>query len=204
MHVRPLTITGAYEFTPRAFTDVRGAFVAPFQRGPFELATGHPLFPIAQIGHSRSRRGVFRGIHFTTAPPGMATYVYCSQGHVRDFVVDLRVGSPTFGAWDSVDLDGARPRGIFLPVGLGHGYEVRQDDTVITYMLSGGYVPEHERAVTVHDPELALPLAGDGSLVLSPRDTGAPTLATVRAEGGLPDYAECVRLQAALTEKEPR
>lgn len=198
MHVRALTITGAYEFTPRAFPDSRGAFIAPFQEEPFETATSQPLFPIAQIGHSRSRRGVFRGIHFTSAPPGMATYVYCAHGRIRDFVVDLRVGSPTFGSWESVELTGAHPRGIFLPVGLGHGYEVLEDDTVVTYLLSGGYVPENERAISVHDPDLALPVSGKDTLRLSARDQDAPSLASVRTAGGLPSFEECVRIQEAL------
>src|SRR5512139_106689 len=104
MRTRELAVAGAFEFTPQAFSDLRGTFVSPLQEEPFIAAVG-ARFPVAQTNLNVSARGVLRGIHFTTTPPGQAKYVYCPSGRARDVVVDLRLGSPTFGRWDSVELD---------------------------------------------------------------------------------------------------
>ncbi|MFI1017730.1 dTDP-4-dehydrorhamnose 3,5-epimerase family protein [Streptomyces sp. NPDC020965] len=198
MQWNELGVRGAFAFTPDVYPDRRGLFVSPFQNGPFTEATGRPLFPITLTGHSRNQRGVVRGVHFTTAPPGMATYVTCSRGSAVDMVVDLRVGSPTFGQWDSVVLDSEKFRAVYLPVGMGHAFQALEDTTVISYLMSGGYVPEHEKAISVFDPALALPLRDDIPPILSDRDRAAPTLAETRELGLLPDYAECLRLDALL------
>ncbi|MFE7133465.1 dTDP-4-dehydrorhamnose 3,5-epimerase family protein [Streptomyces sp. NPDC057638] len=198
MHWHALGVSGAYAFTPDVYPDQRGLFVSPFQADGFTRATGRRMFRPTLTGHSRNRRGVIRGVHFTTTPPGMATYVSCARGSALDFVVDLRVGSPTFGRWDSVVLDAEKFHSVYLPVGLGHAFQALEDDTVVSYLLSGGYVPEHERAVSVFDPELGLPLREDIPPVLSPRDSSALSLAETRERGLLPDYATCLRLDAEL------
>jgi GNAT superfamily N-acetyltransferase len=99
-----------------------------FTTGP--AAAGHPLFAPAQISHSRSRRGVVRGVHYTATPPGMAKLVHCPQGRALDFIVDLRTGSPAFGRWESVELDPASGRSAYLPVGVGHLFVALEDDEV--------------------------------------------------------------------------
>jgi epimerase EvaD len=98
MESRRLSVDGAFVFTPRVFPDDRGLFVSPFQESAFVDAVGGPLFPVAQTNHSRSRRGVVRGIHYTVTPPGTAKYVYCPRGRSLDIVVDIRVGSPTYSS----------------------------------------------------------------------------------------------------------
>lgn len=195
MQVRQLKIEGAYEFTPRVFGDTRGHFVSPYQEDVFEEAVGRPLFPVVQSSYSVSRRGVVRGIHFTAVPPGMGKYTYCSRGRAVDYVVDTRLGSPTFGMWDSVELDEFDRRSVYLPIGVGHLFVALEDDTTISYMLSTGYVPSREHSVHPLDPELALPFPEGMELLLSERDRSAPTLAEARAAGILPDYAESLRLE---------
>ena len=118
MEVRELAVPGAFEFTPRVFPDDRGLFVCPFEEESFVKAVGHPL-RLAQTNHSKSRRGVLRGMHFADVPPGQAKYVYCPQGALLDVVVDIRVGSPTFGTWDAVRLDPVDFRAVYVPEGVG-------------------------------------------------------------------------------------
>ncbi|MEU1876760.1 dTDP-4-dehydrorhamnose 3,5-epimerase family protein [Streptosporangium sp. NPDC020072] len=189
MRVRELKVEGAYELTPEVFGDERGFFLSPYQEEPFVRAVGRPLFPVAQASHSRSRRGVVRGVHFTATPPGMAKYAYCAGGVALDVVLDTRVGSPTYGVWDSVVLDQRDFRSVYLPVGVGHLFVALEDDTAVSYLLSTGYVAENELAVSPLDPALGLPLPRDLDLILSERDRRAPTLAEAERAGILPDYA---------------
>jgi 5-epimerase len=200
MQSRKLAVEGAVEFTPQVFADDRGIFVSPFQEEAFVQALGHPLFPVAQTNHSRSRRGVVRGAHFTLTPPGIGKYVYCARGRTIDFVIDIRVGSPTFGVFDSVLLDQESFRAVYFPVGVAHAFVALEDDTVVSYMLSDGYDPANEKAISVLDPVLKLPLGTDGDHVLSERDRAAPTIEQARNLGMLPDYAQCQKLERALYE----
>lgn len=197
MRVRPLAVAGAYAFTPRRFADRRGYFVSPFQEDAFHLAVGRRTLPVAQTNISRSDLGVVRGIHFTATPPGQAKYVSCIGGRSRDFVVDLRIGSPTFGQWDMVILDQEDCRAVYLPVGVGHAFAAEEPDTVMSYLVSSAYVPENELAVDVRDPVLGLPLPPGAEDRLSERDTVAPTLAEARAAGLLPTYEEAIRRERA-------
>lgn len=150
---------------------------------------------MAQTNHSRSRRGVVRGVHFTATPPGTAKYVYCARGRALDIVVDIRVGSPTFGRWDAVLLDQRDFRSVYLPVGVGHAFVALEEDTVVSYLLSRAYVPEHELALSALDPALGLPIPDDTPPLLSDRDQAAPTLAEAGERGLLPDYAACRSLE---------
>jgi epimerase EvaD len=191
MQVRKLAIADAYEFTPRIFADNRGLFVAPFQEAAFIDAVGHPL-RLAQTNHSVSRRGTIRGVHFADTPPGQAKYVYCPKGALLDVVVDIRVGSPTFGHWDAVRLDADSYRCVYLAEGLGHAFVALTDDTVMVYLCSTGYAPERERGITPLDDALGLPWPAGIEPVLSEKDTAAPTLAEAEAAGILPKYSDCL------------
>ncbi|MGH3982283.1 MAG: dTDP-4-dehydrorhamnose 3,5-epimerase family protein [Pseudonocardiaceae bacterium] len=198
MEARELAVEGAFEFVPEVFPDDRGLFVSPFQHPIFEAAVGHPLFPVKQTNHSRSRCGVIRGIHYTVTPPGTAKYVYCARGRSLDIVVDVRAGSPTYGFWDAVLLDQKHFRTMYFPVGVGHAFLALEDDTVMVYMLSGSYVPEHELAVSALDPALGLPIPTGFVPILSERDSAAPTMEAARAAGALPDYVACVAAEEVL------
>jgi dTDP-4-dehydrorhamnose 3,5-epimerase len=193
MEVAPLAVAGAWRFTPRVFPDARGSFAAPLQEEPFVRAVGHPPV-LAQVSASVSHRGVLRGIHYADVPPGQAKYVYCPAGALLDVVVDLRVGSPTFGRWDAVRLDATTMTAVYLPEGVGHGFLALEDHTVTQYLLSTAYRPAAEHGVDPLDPALGLPWTtwADGAdlvlsdLVLSDKDRAAPTLDEARRAGALP------------------
>lgn len=191
MDVRELAVPGAFEFTPRVFPDDRGLFVCPFQEEDFVKAVGHPL-RLAQTNHSRSRRGVIRGMHFADVPPGQGKYVYCPQGALLDVVVDIRVGSPTFGAIDVVRLDPVDFRAVYVAEGLGHGIMALEDDSVISYLCSTGYNPGGEHGLNPLDPELGIPWPEDIEAVLSDKDRAAPGLTEARESGLLPSYEDCL------------
>ncbi|MET9232611.1 dTDP-4-dehydrorhamnose 3,5-epimerase [Lentzea sp. NPDC003310] len=200
MEVRTLAVEGALEFTPRVFGDDRGRFLSPFQEAAFTEAHGAPLFPVRQTNHSVSARGVVRGIHYTTTPPGCAKYVYCAAGAAIDIVVDIRVGSPTFGQWDSVLMDQNHHRTMYFPVGVGHAFVALEDNTVMSYMVSSSYVAANELALDVLDPTLGLPVPKDITPILSERDSVAITLAQAREQGLLPDYELCRQIERDLTQ----
>jgi dTDP-4-dehydrorhamnose 3,5-epimerase len=188
MQSAALSIPGAWVFTPPAFTDDRGLFVAPYQEAAFVEAVGAPL-RVAQSNHSVSRRGVIRGVHFADVPPGQAKYVYCPRGALLDVVVDVRVGSPTFGRCEAVRLDSTNYRAVYLSEGLGHAFCALEDDTVASYLCSTPYAPAIERALDPLDPGLALPWPAELTPVLSTKDADAPSLAEAERAGLLPRYA---------------
>ncbi|KFU79324.1 epimerase EvaD [Amycolatopsis lurida] len=199
MQARKLAVEGALEFTPRVFPDDRGLFVSPYQEEAFIEAHGGPLFPVAQTNHSRSKRGVVRGIHYTVTPPGTAKYVYCPRGKALDIVVDIRVGSPTFGKWDAVLMDQESFRTMYFPVGVGHAFVALEDDTVMSYMISSPYVAENELALSPLDPALGLPIDTDVVPILSERDTAALTLGEAEGQGMLPDYNVSLEIERRLS-----
>ncbi len=198
VQARKLGIEGALAFTPPVYRDDRGLFTSPYQDAPFTGARGTSLFPVRDISHNLSARGVLRGIHYTTTPPGRAKYVYCPYGRVHDYLVDLRVGSPTFGRWEAAELGGDDCRALYIPVGVGHAFLSLEDDSMVVYVMSHGYVPENELAVSPLDPELGLPLPDGYDLAQSERDTAAPTLAEALAQGLLPSYDTCRKVEAEL------
>jgi dTDP-4-dehydrorhamnose 3,5-epimerase len=190
--MEPLDIYGAYLYTSRRFPDDRGEFYEMYRSAEFAEVVGHPM-TVAQVNCVVSRRGALRGIHFADVPPGQAKYVTCLTGRVFDVVVDVRVGSPTFGQWQGLLLESERPRGLYLAEGLGHVLLALTDGAKVSYMCSEGYNPARERTVRAFDPGIGIewPLE-PAECVLSGRDTEAPTLAQARAAGMLPDYAACV------------
>ncbi|MFF2062810.1 dTDP-4-dehydrorhamnose 3,5-epimerase family protein [Streptomyces sp. NPDC058200] len=191
-------IEGVVQFTSLVHTDDRGLFAGPFRNDAFQEALGRPLFPVKDISHNLSGRGVLRGIHYTATPPGRAKYIYCPYGRVRDFLVDLRVGSPTFGRWTEAELHGGEGRALYVPVGVGHAFLSLEDDSMVVYVMSQGYVPEHELAVSPLDATLGLSLPDPAELVVSARDRAAPSLAEAREKGLLPDYETCREVEEAL------
>ncbi len=192
MQVRPLAIDGAFEVTPVQHGDGRGVFLEWYKAPVFREQTGHAL-DVAQANCSVSAAGVLRGIHFADVPPGQAKYVTCVRGAALDVVVDVRVGSPTFGQWDSVLLDDVDRREIYLAEGLGHAFMALEDDTTIVYLCSAGYAPGREHGVHPLDPAIGITwptTARDGSPIepqLSAKDLAAPTLADAAASGLLPE-----------------
>jgi len=195
---RELTVPGAWEIAPAVHGDNRGAFFEWFTEGGFAEMTGH-RFGMRQANCSTSAAGVLRGLHFAQLPPGQAKYVTCVKGAVFDVVVDIRVGSPTYGRWDSVLLDDVEHRTIYLSEGLAHGFLALQDDSTVMYLCSTPYSPQREHTIAATDPEIGIewPLPAS-QLELSERDAAAPSLAEVRAAGLLPTWAQAQAFSAGL------
>ncbi len=147
---------------------------------------------------SVSNKGTVRGIHFADVPPGQAKYVQCFDGRILDIAVDIRVGSPTFGQWEAVELDSETRRGLYLAEGLGHAFCALTTSVTVGYLCSEPYAPTREHGVNPLDTELNLPWPDGDHSVLSPKDAAAPTLAQARETGLLPSYAECVRWRESL------
>ena len=199
MSFRELKIAGAWEYTPRQFGDDRGVFFEWFKSSAFQEVTGRPL-DLQQANCSVSAAGVLRGIHFTDTPPGQAKYVTCTKGAFLDVIVDLRVGSPTFGQWDSVLIDDVDRRAVYLSEGLGHAILSLEDNSTVMYLCSIEYTPSLDRDLNPLDSELAIDWpthARDGSVLtfqLSDKDKAAPSLADALAAGYLPIFDEEVQL----------
>ncbi len=188
MDVRELGVPGAYEITPRQWRDDRGVFLEWYRHDVLAETIGHPL-NLRQANTSVSAKGVVRGIHFADVPRGQAKYVTVTQGAVVDFAIDIRVGSPTFGRWDSVILDTVDRRAIYLAEGLGHAFVALAHDATVSYLVSDTYNPTAEHGINPLDPEIGLIFPDiAGELQLSPKDLQAPSLASAAAEGLLPRW----------------
>jgi dTDP-4-dehydrorhamnose 3,5-epimerase len=188
MTVRELAIPGAWEITPQQHADDRGVFYEWFSDPDFVEFSGH-RFDLRQANCSVSAAGVLRGLHFAQLPPSQAKYVTCLHGKVLDVVVDIRVGSPTFGQWDSVLLDDRDRRSIYISEGLGHAFLALQDDSTVMYLCSASYDPAREHTINVLDPAFDIVWPDlDGEPIMSDRDREAPTLDEVEAAGLLPTW----------------
>ncbi len=203
MKARALSIGGAVEFTPNQFDDDRGVFFEHYRFEPLEEALGHP-FTVRQGNTSVSKRGTVRGIHYALVPPGQAKYVTAVSGAVLDYVIDLRIGSPTFGASESVRLDEVDRRAVYLAEGLGHCFVALTDDAVVSYLVSEVYNPQRELGISPTDPDIGLVFPDEaGEPLLSPKDLAAPSLQQALDGGLLPSYEECIAYEAALAETRP-
>ncbi|MEV0583058.1 dTDP-4-dehydrorhamnose 3,5-epimerase [Nonomuraea sp. NPDC050310] len=188
--MRPLSIDGAWVYEPRVHADPRGSFAEAFRAADLP----HP-FELAQVNCSVSGRGVIRGIHFADVPPSQAKYVMCVAGAVLDVVVDVRVGSPTFGRWEAVELDDRTRAAVLIAEGLGHAFMALSEEATVLYLCSQPYSPGREHGVHplsagIEWPELAP--------VLSEKDAAAPTLEQARAGGLLPSFEECREFYTTL------
>jgi dTDP-4-dehydrorhamnose 3,5-epimerase len=189
MQIRQLDIAGAWEITPQLHADARGLFFEWLTDRGFTSFAGHRL-DVRQANCSVSAAGVLRGLHFAQLPPSQAKYVTCLSGSVFDVVVDIRVGSPTFGHWDSVLLDDRYRRSVYLSEGLAHGFIALQDNSTVMYLCSAEYNPQREHTIAATDPALAIDWPTGHKLALSDRDAAAPTLEELRATGLLPTWEE--------------
>jgi dTDP-4-dehydrorhamnose 3,5-epimerase len=199
MKVRELSIPGSWEITPTVHGDSRGMFFEWLTDRGFTAFAGHRL-DVRQANCSVSSAGVLRGVHFAQVPPSQAKYVTCVAGSVFDVVVDTRVGSPTFGQWDSVLLDDSDRRTVYISEGLGHGFLALQDNSTVMYLCSSEYNPQREHTICATDPELAIdwPLVDGAAPSLSDRDAAAPSFEDVRASGLLPSWEETRRFVDGL------
>jgi dTDP-4-dehydrorhamnose 3,5-epimerase len=197
VEIRELAARDSYVLDLVPHGDTRGRFTEWYRADVLRDAFGFGL-TLAQANHSVSTRGVLRGVHFALVPPGQAKYVYCPTGKVLDVVVDVRVGSPTFGVHDAVVLDSEQPRAVYLSEGLGHAFVSLVDGSSVTYLVSTGYSPGREFGISPTDPALDLPWPADLELELSAKDRVAPTLEEAREQGLLPTMEQCSARYAEL------
>lgn len=188
MQIRPLDIAGAYELTPQLWSDDRGVFMEWYRYDVLMEQFGVGI-GLRQANTSVSRRGVLRGVHYADVPPGQAKHVTATRGAALDIIVDIRVGSPTFGQWDAVLLDTVDRRAVYLAEGLGHAFLALEDDTTVSYLVSHTFDPVREHGISPLDPALGLELPiGADELIVSEKDLAAPTLAEAAAAGALPEW----------------
>ncbi len=180
MEVLPTRLPGLKLIQPRVFGDERGFFHETFRKDAY-AAVGIDC-EFVQDNHSRSRRGVVRGMHFAVGP-GQAKLVRCARGRIVDVVVDIRRGSPTYGQWEAFELDDRSLRQLFVPVGFAHGFCVLSDVADVVYKCSHYYDPELERGIHYLDPDIAIEWPLDPrEMVPSERDRQAPRLAEIADE----------------------
>jgi dTDP-4-dehydrorhamnose 3,5-epimerase len=198
VQIRELGIPDAFEITPKQFGDDRGVFLESYRFDKLAEVVGHPL-DLRQGNTSVSRRGVVRGVHYTDVPRGQAKYVSVGHGAAIDYVVDIRVGSPTFGKWDSVLLDDVDRRAVYLAEGIGHAFVALTDNATVNYFTTDVYNPSREHGVHPLDPQLELTFPAEaGEPILSPADAAAPTLAEAVAAGVLPNWVDLRAYYAEL------
>lgn len=190
-NMKSLGIDGAWVYTPRIHRDDRGHFNEWFHTREFQDDLGYSL-ELRQVNSSVSRRGVIRGVHFTDVPPGQAKYVFCPSGSILDVIVDLRAGSPTFGRWESVQLDDRERRAVYLEHGLGHAIMALSDGATAVYLCTATYSPGDDHEVNPLDPDIGIRWPGDGEYLMSAKDSSAPSLAQAAASGLLPSYEACL------------
>ncbi|QNK54066.1 dTDP-4-keto-6-deoxy-D-glucose epimerase [Dermacoccus sp. 147Ba] len=197
MQITPLRIEGAYRVAPRQFPDDRGVFMEGFRGDKLAEHIGHEM-RVVQTNISVSSRGAVRGIHFADVPPSQAKYVTAVSGSFLDFVVDIRVGSPTFGEWESVRLDTDSRVAVYLSEGLGHCLVALEDNSTAVYLCSQPYNPTGEHGINPLDPRVGLDLPADLEPVVSAKDAAAPNLEEAAAQGLLPNYDDCLALAESL------
>jgi dTDP-4-dehydrorhamnose 3,5-epimerase len=172
----PTRLDGPILLEPKVHGDARGFFLETF-RADVARAHGIPS-EFVQDNHSRSRRGIVRGMHFQV---GMAKLVRCGRGAIFDVLVDLRRGSPTFAQWEGFELNDSNHHQLYCPDGFAHGFCVLSEVADVIYKTSTYYDPELERGLAYDDPDVAIEWPGGLELVGSARDRSAPRLAELEA-----------------------
>lgn len=175
MKVVPTAIPEVLLLEPRVFGDERGFFLEPYNKRTFRQATGLDL-EFVQDNHSRSRRGVLRGLHYQIRQP-QGKLIRALAGRIFDVAVDLRRSSPTFGKWVGLELSADSMHVLWIPPGFAHGFAVLSEQADIIYKTTDYYAPEHERTVRWNDPQLGIAWPLSGEPLLSEKDRRGASLA---------------------------
>ncbi len=190
-----MSVLDAYRMTPDQIPDRRGLFYEAWRGSELEKLTGH-RFPVCQVNYSVSSRHTLRGIHGTMLPPGQGKIVTCVRGAALDVVVDLRVGSPTFGKFDTTLQEAGSGIAVYLPDGLGHAFLALEDDTCMNYLCSAEYVPGTMVDIQALDPALGIPWPLEADPIRSDKDAAAPTLERAVELGLLPTFEDARAVDA--------
>ena len=186
MKLTPLGIQGAWLAESPVWSDERGFFREWFKSEDITNATGRS-FGIEQANISVSSAGTLRGIHYSTAPRGQAKWITCISGSIKDVIVDIRPGSPTFGLWIEVELSGDSGNALFISEGLGHGFLALQDNTAVAYLVSTPFSPSDEFEINPLDEKIGINWGmSTTELKISDKDKNAATLSERFNEGNLP------------------
>ncbi|MBC7205102.1 MAG: dTDP-4-dehydrorhamnose 3,5-epimerase [Methyloversatilis sp.] len=183
MKVIETGIEGLLVLEPKVFGDARGFFMESFNARIFAEVTGLKL-EFVQDNHSRSGRGVLRGLHYQVQQP-QGKLVRVSQGRVFDVAVDLRRSSPTFGRWFGVELSGENHRQFWVPAGFAHGFYVLSETADFLYKTTDYYAPEHERSLAWNDPTVGVQWPLEGEPLLSAKDLAGKPLGGCEVFEGL-------------------
>ncbi len=183
MNVIETGIPGLLVLEPKVFGDARGFFMESFNARTFAEVTGVKA-DFVQDNHSRSGRGVLRGLHYQVQQP-QGKLVRVAQGRVFDVAVDLRRSSPTFGRWYGVELSGENHRQFWVPVGFAHGFYVLSDSADFLYKTTDYYAPQHERSLAWNDPTVGVQWPLDGEPLLSAKDLAGKPLGQCEVFEGL-------------------
>ncbi|MFO1218978.1 MAG: dTDP-4-dehydrorhamnose 3,5-epimerase [Burkholderiaceae bacterium] len=177
MKVTATALAGVLVLEPRVIHDNRGFFLESWNRRTFREATGLDA-EFVQDNHSRSSRGVLRGLHYQLPPCAQGKLVRVTQGSVFDVAVDIRRSSSTFGRWIGVELNEAEHRQLWIPPGFAHGFVVLSENADVLYKTTGYYAPAQERVLRYDDPDLAISWPfPTRSLILATRDISGQKLA---------------------------
>ncbi|MFM9179794.1 MAG: dTDP-4-dehydrorhamnose 3,5-epimerase [Phycisphaerales bacterium] len=173
MLARRLEIPEVFVLEPRVFCDDRGFLFESFSERSFREAVGIDV-RFVQDNHSRSARGVLRGLHYQLAPSAQGKLVRVVRGAVFDVAVDLRRGSPTFGRWVGAELSDSNRRQLWIPEGFAHGFLALQDGTEVLYTATAFYDPARERCIRWDDDRLSIRWPDVGHVAVSAKDAAAP------------------------------
>ena len=168
MRTIPTTIPDVMILEPKVFDDSRGFFFESFNQQAFNNATGLDM-QFVQDNHSRSSKGVLRGLHYQIQQP-QGKLVRVTQGVVFDVAVDIRRSSPTFGQWVGIELNAETHRQFWIPAGFAHGFVVLSESADFLYKTTDYYAPEFERCIAWNDPAIAIDWQYDGEPQLSGKD----------------------------------
>ena len=189
MKAHPLKISGSWKIEFQKFEDNRGFFYESFKAEEFQKLFGRN-FVIKQTNTSSSSKGSVRGIHYALVPPSQAKLVQCQRGSIKDYVIDIRIGSPTFGQFEELALDEKSASAVFIEEGLAHAFVALENNTVVTYYVSEKYNPEREKGINPFDKKLNVKWP-DVELILSDKDKVALSLDQAESEGLLPIFDDC-------------
>ena len=169
MKITPTAIPEVLLIEPRVFGDARGFFFESFNQKSFAEATGVNL-PFVQDDHSKSVKGVLRGLHYQLEPHAQGKLVRVTQGEVFDVAVDLRKDAKTFGQWVGVTLSAENKQQLWIPPGFAHGFLVLSDTAEFLYKTTDYYAPQAERSLRWDDPTLAIAWPLEGEPILADKD----------------------------------
>lgn len=189
MKAYPLKISGSWKIEFHKLADNRGFFYESFKADDFKKIIGRNL-DIKQTNTSSSAKGSLRGIHYAIIPPSQAKLVQCQRGSIKDYVIDIRKDSPTFGEYEVIELSEKLANAVFIEEGLAHAFVALENDTVVTYYVSEKYNPDREKGINPFDKTLNINWPNI-ELILSDKDKNAISLLDAKDQNLLPTYKEC-------------